>query len=190
MNKLYLTADALLAAAVDLAFRVIDSGYRPDMVVGVWRGGTPVAIALHEVMTFAGILCDHIAIRTTSYSGIAERGSVRVDGLDYVREHLAAGGKLLLVDDVYDTGLSLDTVLTELATLFADGKPDCRIATPWFKPGNNRTTRVPDYFLYETADWLVFPHELAGLDDREIRDEKPLSAAQKTRLLALRDSLA
>ena len=50
---------------------------------------------------------------------------------------------------------------------------DIRVATPWYKPHNNTTDRVPDYFLHETDDWLVFPHELDGLSEDEIFANKP-----------------
>ncbi len=49
---------------------------------------------------------------------------------------------------------------------------ELRIACPWYKPGNSRTGLVPDYHLHETDAWLVFPHELVGLDRDEIRAGK------------------
>ena len=47
-----------------------------------------------------------------------------------------------------------------------------KIATPWYKPGNNQTSLVPDYVLHETDAWIVFPHELAGLSFEEIETGK------------------
>jgi hypothetical protein len=47
-----------------------------------------------------------------------------------------------------------------------------RIATPWYKPGNNQTNLRPDYYLHETDAWIVFPHELAGLTFEEIKAGK------------------
>lgn len=190
MNKQYITADRLLSDSVELAFRIIDSGFRPDLIVGIWRGGTPVGIAVQEIMDFVGINSDHIAIRTSSYTSIGERSTVKVHGLEYLERHLTADDKLLLVDDVYDTGLSIDGVLRELNTFYHDSPPECRVATPYFKPANNETERVPDFFLYETADWLVFPHEIVGLSDREIIEDKPLPNHLKERLLFLQRRLA
>jgi len=43
-----------------------------------------------------------------------------------------------------------------------------KVATPWYKPGNNATGRVPDYYLHETGRWLVFPHEVTGLTEDEL----------------------
>ncbi|MCB1708541.1 MAG: hypoxanthine phosphoribosyltransferase, partial [Halioglobus sp.] len=89
---------------------------------------------------------------------------------------------LLLVDDVHDTGLSLQQIVADLGRACADQTPRIRIATPYFKPGSNRTGRNPDYFLHSTDNWLVFPHELAGLTLDEIRDNKPEMAALLPRL--------
>ena len=37
-----------------------------------------------------------------------------------------------------------------------------------YKPTNDQTGRAPDFYLYETDHWLVYPHELMGLTDDEI----------------------
>lgn len=190
MDKQYITADQLLEGAIELAFRIIDSGFRPDLIVGIWRGGTPVGIAVQEVMEYVGINSDHISIRTSSYTSIGERSTVKVHGLEYLERHLTSEDRLLLVDDVFDSGLSIDGVIRELTKFYEDSPPEYRIATPYFKPANNKTVRKPDFYLYETAKWLVFPHELIGLSDREIIENKPLPDHLKERLLFLHRRLA
>jgi hypothetical protein len=49
-----------------------------------------------------------------------------------------------------------------------------RVAVPWFKPTRNETDLVPDYYLHETAEWLVFPHELDALTLEEMQKARPL----------------
>jgi hypothetical protein len=49
---------------------------------------------------------------------------------------------------------------------------EMRVAVPWFKPSRNETNIVPDYFLNETAEWLVFPHELDALTPEELRQHR------------------
>ena len=49
---------------------------------------------------------------------------------------------------------------------------DMRIACPWYKPQNNKTDIVPDYYINQSDEWLVFPHEIAGLSEEEIREGK------------------
>ena len=187
VSKLYISPQQLLEDAFNLAWQVFDSGFRPNFVVGVWRGGTPVGIAVHELLQVLGVEADHTAVRSNSYRGIGRRNrQVQVDGLDYLARRLVAGDRLLLVDDVHDTGLSLQQIIAELGRATGIGEVDIRVATPYFKPGNNRTGRAPDYFLHCTEDWLVFPHELEGLTLAELRAHKPELAplmAELTRLL-------
>lgn len=178
MNKRYITPQQLLTDAFALAWQVFDSGFRPTCIVGVWRGGTPVAIAVHELLQVLGVEADHTAIRTRSYTGIGQRDeTVQVDGLDYLTRSLGRDDALLLVDDVYDSGLSLAQVCADLRLACGPDTPAIRIATPYFKPGNNRSGRDPDYFLHTTDDWLVFPHELEGLSPAELAANKPELAA-------------
>lgn len=175
IDKHYITAQALLEDSFRLALMVLTSGFRPSFIVGVWRGGTPVGIAVQELFDAFGIATDHIAIRTSSYTGIGERSKqVRVHGLGYVVRNIDADSPLLLVDDVFDTGLSLQATIASLRERCRRNMPDeVRIATPWYKPANNRTDLVPDYFVHQTDRWLVFPHELDGLTRAEILANKP-----------------
>jgi hypoxanthine phosphoribosyltransferase len=189
MSKQYISAEQLLRESCELALRIAQSGFRPTLLAGIWRGGAPVAIAVHEVLEFLGCGCDHIAIRTSSYAGMEQQAQVSVYGLDYLYQQLGPDDRLLLVDDVHDTGLSLEQVLNELTTHFGARCPDIRTAVPWFKPAHSRTPRSPDYYLHTTDDWLVFPHELRGLSDAEIMEKHGLQDLSP-RLLRLRDQLA
>ena len=127
-----------------------------------------------NMLQLLGVEADHTAIRTSSYSGIGRRAeAVHIDGLDYVTARLQPGAALLLVDDVHDTGLSLQQVVTELRACSVGHTVDIRLATPWYKPGNNRRDAPPDYFLHQSDDWLVFPHELNGLNRDEVLTNKP-----------------
>jgi hypoxanthine phosphoribosyltransferase len=175
LEKIFITADELLADSFRLAMAIFDDGFRPDVIAGIWRGGTPVGIAIQEYFEYRGVATRHLAIKTASYSGIDERAkSVRVTGLPALADCLDRDLTLLIVDDVFDTGLSVSTVLDELrGTLGTEMPRDARIACPWYKPARNRTRLRPHYFLHETDHWLVFPHELVGLSPAEIRAGKP-----------------
>ena len=177
LEKTFISAGALLADSFRLGARIFQSGYRPDVVVGIWRGGAPVAAPIHEYLQVRGIPADHIAIRASSYTGIDQRSkSVEVTGLDPLIGKLGPDQALLLVDDVFDTGLTLQAILERLRAGAGERCPSrIRIACPWYKPAHNRTAFKPDYYLHETDRWLVFPHELAGLSDAEIRQKPDLS---------------
>ena len=175
VEKLYISADQLLDDSFRLGLQILESGFRPHFIVGIWRGGAPVGIAVQELLDFFGIATDHIAIRTSFYRGIEQRDSqIRVHGLQYVIDNVDADEGLLIVDDVYDTGLSIQAVIENLRFRARRNMPqEIRIATAYFKPANNRTNRVPDYYIHETDRWLVFPHELNGLGRDEIVERKP-----------------
>ena len=174
MDKHYIQADQLLKDSFELAWKIFNSDFKPNFIVGVWRGGAPVGIAVQEFLDFLGISSDHIAIRTSYYSGInSTKNEVQVYGLNYVIKQLKSNDSLLIVDDVYDTGKSVSRVVEDLVSACKEDCPDIRIATPYFKPKNNQTDRVPDYFIHETDQWLVFPHELQGLSIEEIKANKP-----------------
>ncbi len=184
MDKLYVTASDLLQDSIRLAAKIHRSGFVPDFIIGIWRGGTPVGIAIQEYFEFVGVKTDHIAVRTSAYTGIGQRArTIRVHGLHYVIEEANAGNSLLIVDDVFDSGHSIEALIRELTDKMRLNVPgNIRIATPWYKPGNNQTRLVPDFYLHETDQWIVFPHELVGLTLDEI-------AAGKTELAPVLDVL-
>jgi hypothetical protein len=174
-TKQYISAEQLLDDSFRLGKQILESGFRPHFIVGIWRGGAPVGITVQELLDFFGIHTDHISIRTSYYKGIEQRDShIRVHGLQYVIDNVDADEGLLIVDDVYDTGLSIEAVIENLRERARRNMPEeIRIATAYYKPGSNRTRRVPDYFIHETDKWLVFPHELNGLSREEILNQKP-----------------
>lgn len=174
MDKIYITASSLLQDSFRLAANIHKSGFVPDFIIGIWRGGTPVGIAIQEYFEFVGVQTDHIAVRTSAYVGIGQRSkSIRVHGLHYVVEEANASNSLLVVDDVFDSGHSIEALLQELKAKMRLNMPEkVKIATPWYKPDNNQTQLKPDYYLHETDKWIVFPHELAGLTVEEIQAGK------------------
>ena len=175
VKKIWLTADDLLGDSFRLARQVLESGFRPTHLVGIWRGGAPIGIAVQEFFDVHGVECDHIAIRTASYTGIdSQAKSVKVYALGYLIDTLNTGDRLLFIDDVFDSGRSIEAVLTELKARCRSNTPaDIRIATVWYKPARNQTALKPDYFIHESSEWLVFPHEIDGLTTAEIRAHKP-----------------
>ena len=174
-EKRYLSAQELLNQSFELGLRVYKSGFTPSFIIGIWRGGTPVGIAVQEILDLLGVKTDHIAIRTSSYYGINKRDrTVKVYGLEYVIRNANWEDGLLIVDDVFDSGNSIKATIETLESKMRRNMPkDVRIATPWFKPKNNITGIVPDYYIHETDQWLVFPHELDGLTREEIMSNKP-----------------
>lgn len=178
MDKIFISAQELLQDSFQLAANIYASGFRPHFIVGIWRGGTPVGIAVQEYLEYRNVETDHIAIRTSSYSGIDKQTKeIRVHGLHYIIENVNAADSLLIVDDVFDSGRSIKAVLEQLAEKTRRNMPETiKVACPWYKPDRNATDIVPDYYIHETDNWLVFPHELNGLSMEEIKQGKPMLA--------------
>jgi len=178
MQKVFINAEELLRDSFKLARLVHESDFDPDFIIGVWRGGAPVGIAIQEYLDFVGVKTDHIAIRTSSYIGInQQQKTVRVHGLDYIIDNINADDNVLLVDDVFDSGRSIDAIFENLKTKTRRNMPqNIKIACPWYKPQRNMTNRIPDYYINQTDEWLVFPHELKGLSAEELAQGKPTIA--------------
>ncbi|MEJ2299717.1 MAG: phosphoribosyltransferase family protein [Woeseiaceae bacterium] len=188
MNERFIGADALLRDSFQLAANVFEAGFKPDFLVGLLRGGSAVGIAVQEGLDYFGVATDHIAIRT-SYTGargydqmIREGENIRVHGLQYLLENLSSHHSMLIVDDVYSTGSSVNAVIHQLAKKTRRNLPrDIRIATVWFRP-SEKTLRTPDYFVHETSDWLVLPYELSGFSIAELKKNRPRMADLLDRL--------
>ena len=175
MNKVYLQAQDLLEDSCRLGARIVASGFRPTVMIAIWRGGAPVGVAVQEVLAYQGIETDHIAIRTSSYHGIDGRSTdIRIHGLGYLIKKLRHEDRLLIVDDVFDTGSTIDAVIREIEERARLNTPhDIRVAVPYFKPSRNLTARVPDYYLHEIEQWLKYPHSLEGLTVEEVAEHRP-----------------
>jgi len=194
MNRSYISANDLLLDSFQLAANIIDSGFKPDFLVGLWRGGSAVGIAVQEGLDFLGCKTDHIAIRTSyrgqeDYSEMIDKAeAIRVHGLRYLHERVCAEHSMLIVDDVYSTGSSVNAVINSLSRKSRRNLPqDIRIATVWYRP-SDRTIRAPDFYVHETSDWLILPYELSGLSLEDLRQHKPEIQPIIDRLAALVDA--
>jgi hypoxanthine phosphoribosyltransferase len=185
MNERFIAADDLLRDSFQLAANIYEAGFKPDFLVGLWRGGSAVGIAVQEGLDYFGVDTDHISIRT-SYTGapqysqmVSTADSIRVHGLQYLLENLCSDHSLLIVDDVYSTGSSVNAVINQLARRTRRNLPsEIRTASVWYRP-TEKTLRAPDFFVHETDDWLVLP---SGFSISELRENRPEMAGLLDRL--------
>ena len=180
MKKQFVQEEELLNDSYKLAVKIYQSGFRPDFIVGVWRGGSTVGIYVQECLQYLGVNTDHIAIRT-SYTGmdkyllrVDQPETIRVHGLQYLFENLNHDDSLLIVDDVFSSGHNIEAIINRLESKTKRNMPsDIRVAVPFYKPTYKKTSRQPDYYLHTTDNWLVLPYELTGLSKQEIETHKP-----------------
>ncbi|MFT5220693.1 MAG: hypoxanthine phosphoribosyltransferase [Planctomycetota bacterium] len=180
MHKRFIQEQDLIEDSYRLAVQVFESGFRPNFIVGVWRGGSTIGIYVQECLQYLGVETDHIAIRT-SYQGREEyltqldRGEqLRAHGLQYLFENLNADDSLLIVDDVYGTGRNVSAVIERLSSHCKRNMPkETRVASVYYRSASNLKHDAPDYYLHDCNDWLVLPYELTGNRRDEIEQHKP-----------------
>lgn len=180
MKKIFLDEDTLIQDSFRLGVKIFESGFRPTFIVGLWRGGSAVGIYVQECLQTLGIDTDHISVRT-SYRGLPSYQSmvndpdtIRIHGTQYLVENLNTNDSLLIVDDVFSTGYSIEATINRLRKHLKKNLPkDIRIATLYQRRDYRRSEIQPNYFLHKTDSWLVFPYELKGLSAEEIAEHKP-----------------
>jgi hypothetical protein len=133
---------------LDLAGRIRKDGFKPDIIVGISRGGWPPARVLSDLLSNPNVA----NVRAEFYLGIAETSSEPT--LTQPVSVKTRGKKILIVDEVADTGKSLKMVRKHIVQ---EGAKEVRTVTVYYKPWS---IVRPDYFAKETSDWIVFPWEI------------------------------
>jgi len=132
-----------------LAEKVRANGKKYDLVVGIARGGIPVAMVVSDHLN---VKIDFVNVK--SYSDIGKRTAPRIlstltDGVE--------GKEILLVDDLVDQGATLSFMIRYLS----DQKPKSLETAVMFKKPWSKTE--PDYYLEVVSEWIVFPFELGEI---------------------------
>ncbi|HYA78095.1 MAG TPA: phosphoribosyltransferase [Verrucomicrobiae bacterium] len=159
-NQIY---DMLFAQAQ----KIQSDGYKPDIIVGIARGGlvpSRILADLLETRDFAIITIEY-------YVGIARTCKEPV--LKQCLHTQLPDKKVLLVDDVSDGGRSLQLAKKHLQE---QGAKEIKVATVYCKPG---TITTPDYFEKETSHWIVFPWEAKETMARIMQKANGKRAASK-----------
>jgi hypoxanthine phosphoribosyltransferase len=140
-NQIY---DLLL----DLAERIRKDHFKPDIIVGISRGGWPPARILSDLLSNPNLA----NVRAEFYLGFAETKDE--PSLTQPLSMDVFDKRILIVDEVADTGKSLQLVKKHIA---GQGAKELKILTVYYKPWS---IVKPDYYSKETSDWVVFPWEI------------------------------
>jgi len=143
-----------------LAEKVRADGKAFDLVVGIARGGIPVAMVVSDHLD---VKVDFINVK--SYSDIGKRAEPRI--LSTLTEGIE-GKKVLLVDDLVDQGDTMSFVKRYLMEM----KPGMLSTAVLFKKPWSKTE--PDYYLESVSEWIVFPFELGEVGRQRAAIEKDL----------------
>ena len=132
---------------LDQANRIKQSGFKPDVIVGVSRGGWFPARVLSDLLENPNL----VNVRAESYVSVGE-----ARGAPQLTQCLSAsvlGKRVLVVDEVAESGKSLKLVVEHVASR---GASEIKTATLYFKPC---CSLKPDFYARETDCWVVFPWE-------------------------------
>jgi hypoxanthine phosphoribosyltransferase len=162
-----------LVDSFHLARKIWDDGYRPDFLIGLWRGGAPPGIVIQEFFRWKGHDPYHTAIRTQSLEGVGQGGGFDIKGFEHVLDVVEAGDQMLLVDDVLNTGQTVYEVVRYLRQRARRNAPEVRVATVYYRPQQRRFPVCPDYYLHEVDDPPALPYRLTQIAEDDVRDFSP-----------------
>lgn len=174
---LHVDPDEFLVDTFRLGRKVYLSGFRPRHAISIWRGGTPVGLGVDAFYRSRGLSISHTTIATGSYTGIGEQGAVTVKNLEHLVQVICPEDGLLIIDDVYESGHTIQRVVELLRQMARANTPtDIRVATVHHKPTRSQYDELPLIALKEIEGevWIDYPHELADLVDPADPDDSRL----------------
>ena len=188
MNKEFISPEQLRDSALKLAHKMYkEDNFVPDIIYVSLRGGAYMGNVFSEYYKLIRKQAGdrpvfYAAVVARSYENMHLESEVRIDGWTYSPEHLRSGDKILIVDDIFDTGKTVNALVS---VILSKGIPrsDIKVAVYDYKvPLYKTTPRLPiqpDYYcrkhVLESADeetWIHYMnHEFIGLTSDEIDHE-------------------
>ena len=171
---LHVDPDELLIDSFELGRKLYETGFRPKHAISIWRGGTPVGLGVDAFFRARGLRINHTTIATESYTGIAQRGGVAVKGLDHLVKVVCPEDGLLIIDDVYESGRTIEQIVAALrARARANAPEQIVVGAVHAKPERHEYRELPIVSVRELDGdvWIDYPHELADLVDDEDPDD-------------------
>jgi len=183
MRKDFLQFDVVRDNALKLAHRIYSEGFMPDVIYVSLRGGAYLGNVISEyfkIVRKGKHPVYYAAVVARSYTDVARAEKVKVDGWTYSPDHLRVGDKVLLVDDIFDSGRTIN----HLGHIIMDkGIPrkDLKIAVHDYKYFTDKEKQLPiqpDYWcrkhetsIHDESSWIHYmSHELVGLTKDELRE--------------------
>lgn len=182
MIKEFLPYDQVRNDAIKLGHKILQDGFIPDIIYSSLRGGAYMSNVISEYFKLAlrekkPVL--YAAVVARSYTDVQQHDAIRIDGWTYSPEYLRPGDKILLVDDIYDSGRTLN-YLVEVLLQKGIPRSDIKVVVHDFKNFTFRKTLPikPDYWCRkfditkpEEDRWIHYmSHELVGLKKEELEE--------------------
>ena len=141
-----------------LAIQIHESGYKPNLLVGIMRGGAPMIDVLSRVFK---LKCAYLAVESYSGKGIEDEQGDIVFSREMSSIAKNMGGKILLCDDLSETGITLEKSIDWIKKYepIKNKIEEIKTATLWKK---KKSTFEPDYCTVrlDHDPWIVQPFEV------------------------------
>lgn len=177
----YIHADSLLIDSFRLGKKLYENGFIPTHAVSLWRGGTPVGLGIDEYFRLKGHFINHITFATSSYSDIRSQGKIQIKGLEHLIQIISKEDKLLIIDDIYDSGETIEAVLQAIKAAARANTPDTiGIACAYNKLRRRRVNHQVNVVENKKDVWINFPHEVSDLLQEDDPEEARLRDKSET----------
>lgn len=186
MIKEFLKYESVRNNALKLAKKIYDDGFIPDVIYCSLRGGAYMSNIISE---YFKILCKvekfhpvlYAGVVARSYSDIAQHTKVFIDGWTYPPENLRPGDKILLIDDIFDSGRTINCLVETLMNTRGIPREDIKVVVhdyKYFTYFKEQLPIQPDYYCRkfeiktpEENRWIHYlSHELVGLSKEELQE--------------------
>lgn len=182
MDKKFIEFDEMRNNILKLVHKIHMDGFDPDVIYVSLRGGAYMGNIMSEYFKIVKKDSRPVlfaAVVARSYTDIREQSKVMIDGWTYKPDYLRHGDKVLFVDDIFDTGRTLNH-LVEVILDKGIPREDIKVAVYDYKvfPKKEALTIQPDYYcvkhVIEDEDnnsWIHYmSHELVGLTKEEFEE--------------------
>ena len=156
-EKLFISWDEYNSTVEKLAIQIADSNFKPDILIGIMRGGAPIIDVLSRVFK---LKCAYLAVESYSGKGIEDQQGELIFSREMSSTVQNFGVNLLLCDDLSDTGVTLNRSIEWLKNYQPlKGKiKNIKTAILWKK---KKSIFEPDYCAVKLSNdpWIVQPFE-------------------------------
>jgi hypoxanthine phosphoribosyltransferase len=181
MKKEFLPYDVVRDNALKLARTIYHEGFVPDVIYVSLRGGAYLGNVISEyfkVINRRGRPVYYAAVVARSYTDVRKSEQIKVEGWTYAPEYLRIGDKVLLVDDIFDSGRTINHLA---GIILEKGIPreDLKVAVHDYKYFYDKPAQLPvqpDFWcrkheasINDEDTWIHYmSHELVGLTPEEL----------------------
>jgi hypoxanthine phosphoribosyltransferase len=178
----YIDADLLLVDSFKLGKKIFQTGFIPTHAISLWRGGSPVGLAVGEYFRLKGHFINHTTVATASYTGINSQSEVIIKGLEHLIKTISKEDKLLIIDDIYDSGTTIKAIIDTIQKTARLNSPDNILVACVYNKIYKHRFQLDSLTLNDVIEdkWVSFPHEISDLVNEDDPEELNLLNKSKS----------